>query len=163
MRSTSRLDAASRRRAEALASRVAILAKVPLAQGVPQIVLEELAAASQLCPLPPGVDVVVQGAPAHAFYVVVDGEVVVHRDDSEVVRLGPGEWFGERGLLDRAPRNATVTTTIDSKVLRLEGSVLLDALETAPTLRTELMSGGKRPGAAPAPTALVDDPRWEAS
>jgi len=25
------------------------------------------------------------------------------------------------------------------------------------------MSGGKRPGAAPAPTALVDDPRWEAS
>ncbi len=157
------LDAASRRRAEALASRVAILAKVPLAHGVPQIVLEELAAASQLCPLPPGVDVVVQGAPAHAFYVVVDGEVVVHRDDSEVVRLGPGEWFGERGLLDRAPRNATVTTTVDSNVLRLEGSVLLDALETAPTLRSELMGGGTRPGAAAAPTALVDDPRWEAS
>ena len=157
------LDAASRRRAEALASRVAILAKVPLAQGVPQIVLEELAAASQLCPLPPGVDVVVQGAPAHAFYVVVDGEVVVHRDDSEVVRLGPGEWFGERGLLDRAPRNATVTTTIDSKVLRLEGSVLLDALDAAPTLRSELVGGGRRPG-VPAPrTALVDDPRWEAS
>jgi MFS family permease len=157
------LDAASRRRAEALASRVAILAKVPLAQGVPQIVLEELAAASQLCPLPPGVDVVVQGAPAHAFYVVVDGEVVVHRDDSEVVRLGPGEWFGERGLLDRAPRNATVTTTVDSNVLRLEGSVLLDALDAAPTLRSELVGGGRRPG-VPAPrTALVDDPRWEAS
>ena len=32
-------------------------------------------AAAQLCPLPPGVDVVVQGAPAHAFYVVVEGEV----------------------------------------------------------------------------------------
>jgi MFS family permease len=157
------LDAVSRRRAEALASRVSIIHQVPLAQGVPQIVLEELAAAAQLCPLPPGVDVVVQGAPAHAFYVVVDGEVLVHRDDTEVIRLGPGEWFGERGLLDRAPRNATVTTTVDSNVLRLEGSVLLDALEAAPTLRTELAGGGRRPGAAATPTALVDDPRWEAS
>jgi MFS family permease len=157
------LDAVSRRRAEALASRVAIIDKVPLAQGVPQIVLEELAAAAQLCPLPPGVDVVVQGAPAHAFYVVVDGEVVVHRDDTEVIRLGPGEWFGERGLLDRAPRNATVTTTVDSNVLRLEGSVLLDALEAAPTLRTELVGGGRRPGTAASSTALVDDPRWEVS
>ena len=140
------LDAISRRRAEALASRVAILDRVPLAQGVPQIVLEELAAAAQLCPLPPGVDVVVQGAPAHAFYVVVDGEVVVHRDGTEVIRLGPGEWFGERGLIDRAPRNATVTTTVDSNVLRLEAGVLLDALETAPTLRSELAGGGRRPG-----------------
>lgn len=157
------LDAVSRHRAEALASRVSIIEKVPLAQGVPQIVLEELAAAAQLCPLPPGVDVVVQGAPAHAFYVVVDGEVVVHRGDTEVIRLGPGEWFGERGLLDRAPRNATVTTAVDSNVLRLEGSVLLDALEAAPTMRSELVSGGRRPGTPAATSALVDDPRWESS
>ena len=58
---------------------------------VPRIVLEQLASASQLCPLPPGVDVVVEGAPAHAFYAVVDGSVVVHRDGDEVARLGPGE------------------------------------------------------------------------
>lgn len=154
------LDAVSRARAEALAARVAVIEKVPLAQGAPQIVLEELAAAAQLCPLPPGVDVVVQGAPAHAFYIVVEGGVVVHRDDVEVIRLGAGEWFGERGLLDQAPRNATVTTTEDSTVLRLEGSVLLDALEAAPTMRTELAAGGRRPGGAAPPTALVDDPTW---
>jgi MFS family permease len=157
------LDAVSRARAEALASRVAVIEKVPLAQGVPQIVLEELAAAAQLCPLPPGVDVVVQGAPAHAFYVVVEGEVVVHRDDVEVIRLGAGEWFGERGLLDQAPRNATVTTAVDSTVLRLEGTVLLDALEAAPTMRTELVAGGRRPGTPATSTALVDDPTWEPS
>lgn len=155
------LDAVSRARAEALASRVAVIEKVPLAQGAPQIVLEELAAAAQLCPLPPGVDVVVQGAPAHAFYIVVEGGVVVHRDDVEVIRLGPGEWFGERGLLDQAPRNATVTTAVDSTVLRLEGSVLLDALEAAPTMRSELITGGRRPGAPAPATALVDDPTWE--
>jgi MFS family permease len=157
------LDARSRARAELLASRVAVIEQVPLTQGVPRIVLEELAAASQLCPLPPGVDVVVQGAPAHAFYVVVDGEVVVHRDGDEVIRLRGGEWFGERGLLDGAARNATVTTSLDSTVLRLEGSVLMDALEAAPTLRSELALGGRRPGTAVTATALVDDPRWAAS
>jgi CRP-like cAMP-binding protein len=129
---------------------------------VPQIVLEELAAAAQICALPPGVDVVVQGAPAHAFYVVVDGEVIVHRDSSEVIRLGPGEWFGEVGLLDNKPRNATVTTSVESSVLRLEGSVLLTALSAAPTMRSELVGGGRRPGTAMPSTTLVDDSRWEA-
>jgi hypothetical protein len=56
-----------------------------------------------------------------------------------------------------------VTTTVDSKVLRLEGSVLLDALEAAPTMRSELVGGGRRPG-MPAPSSpVVDDPRWEAT
>ena len=84
-------------------SRVKVLQGLPVTVGVPQIVLEQLAAAAQFCPLPPGVDVVVQGAPAHAFYAVADGRVVVHRDGRAVVHLGPGDSFGERGLLDRAP------------------------------------------------------------
>ena len=55
-------------------------------------------------------DVVVQGAPAHALYGIVDGTVIVRRNGEDVVPLGPGAVFGERGLLDNAPRNATVTT-----------------------------------------------------
>jgi CRP-like cAMP-binding protein len=126
--------------------------------------MEELAAASQVCPLPPGVDVVVQGAPAHAFYVVMEGEVIVHRDGQEVVRLGPGEYFGERGLLDNAPRNATVTTSQQSTVLRLEGDVLLEALESAPYMRSVLSNGpGRRTVGVTEGTSMVDDPRWETS
>ena len=104
------LDAASQRRADALASRLVIIEQLPVTVGVPQLVLEQLASASELCPLPSGVDIVVQGAPAHAFYAVVDGRVVVRRDGVVRVHLGPGDSFGERGLLDNAPRNATVTT-----------------------------------------------------
>jgi CRP-like cAMP-binding protein len=112
---------------------------------VPRIALEQLAAAAQSCPLPPGVDVVVQGAPAHAFYAVADGRVVVHRDGKAVVHLGPGDSFGERGLLDHAPRNATVTTEMDTTLLRVEGRALLDALEAAPALRPRWISAAPRP------------------
>jgi hypothetical protein len=48
------LDALNAQRADALASRVMILRDLPVTVGVPQIVLEQLAAAAQFCPLPPG-------------------------------------------------------------------------------------------------------------
>jgi len=156
------LDALNAQRAGALASRVKVLQGLPVTVGVPQIVLEQLAAAAQFCPLPPGVDVVVQGAPAHAFYAVVDGRVVVRRNGQAVVHLGPGDSFGERGLLDQAPRNATVTTEMDTTLLRVEGHVLLDALEAAPALRPALDLSSTAPGVPvpPGETAVVDDPRW---
>jgi MFS family permease len=156
------LDALNAQRAEALALRVHVLRGLPVTVGVPQIVLEQLASAAQFRPLPPGIDVVIQGAPAHAFYAVVEGRVVVHRDGKAVVRLGPGDSFGERGLLDRAPRNATVTTEMDTTLLRIEGSALLDALEAAPSLRPALDLSSTAPGVrgAESETAVVDDPRW---
>jgi MFS family permease len=156
------LDAFNAQRADALDSRVKVLEGLPVTVGVPQIVLEQLASAGQFCPLPPGVDVVVQGAPAHAFYAVVTGRVVVHRDGQAVVHLGPGDSFGERGLLDHVPRNATVTTEMDTTVLRVEGRALLDALEAVPTLRPALDLSSTAPGVhvPPGETALVDDPRW---
>jgi MFS family permease len=156
------LDALTARRADALASRVKVLHGLPVTAGVPQIVLEQLAAAAQVCPLPPGVDVVVQGAPAHAFYAVVDGRVVVHRDGKSVVQLGPGGSFGERGVLDRARRNATVTTETDTTVLRVKGRALLDAVEAAPSPRSALDLSSTAPGlrVPSGETVVMDDPRW---
>jgi MFS family permease len=156
------LDALNAQRADALASRVKVLEGLPVTVGVPQIILEQLASAAQFLPLPSGVDVVVQGMPAHAFYAIAEGRVVVHRDGKTVVHLGPGDSFGERGLLDRAPRNATVTTELDTTLLRVEGHMLLDALEAAPSLRPALDLSSTAPGVpvSPAETVMVDDPRW---
>lgn len=157
------LDEASQKRTEALASRLAIIERLPITEGTPQLVLEQLASSAQVCPLPAGVDVVARGSPAHAFYAVAEGGVVVHRGGDVLAHLGPGDSFGERGLLDDTPRNATVTTETDTTVLRIDGSVLLEVLEQAPMLTTALdRSNGGRPlldvpvGERP----LVDDPTW---
>lgn len=154
------LDALSRERAETLASRVAVIDGLPIVTGVPRLVLEQLARSSQIVPLPPGVDVVVEGAPAHAFYAVLDGRVVVHHDGTAIAHLGAGDYFGERGLVDEAPRNATVTTEEQSSLLRVEGEVFLDILQTAPTLQSSVTRvSGSRVGLRPG-EALVDDPVW---
>ena len=156
------LDEASRKRTEELASRLAIIERLPVTQGTPQIVHEQLASCSQLRHLPASVDVVTQGSPADAFYAIVDGRVVVHRDGAVRVHLGPGDSFGERGLLDNAPRNATVTTEMDTTVLRIDGAVLLDTLEGAPMLTTALDRSSTAPGVRVPPDEpkLIDDPRW---
>jgi len=156
------LDAVSARRTEELRSRLAALEHLPVTAGAPQLVLERLASSTQVCPLPPGVDVVVQGAPAHAFYAIADGRVLVHRDGQRVVHLGAGDSFGERGLLDNAPRNATVTTEVDTTVLRVEGRDLLEALQAAPTLRPALEVSSTSPGLRVGDEGrpIVDDPSW---
>ncbi len=155
------LDQASRKRTEALAWRMALIEHLPITQGSPQLVLEQLASSSQLCPLPAGVDVVVQGSPAHAFYAIEEGRVVVHRDGVVLAHREAGESFGERGLLDNAPRNATVTTEVPTTVLRIDGGVLLDTLERAPILTTALNRSKAGRGVVDADEAApVDDPTW---
>jgi len=155
------LDALSLRRVEAVASRIAVVERLPIVAGAPPLVVEQLASSSEVIPLPAGVDVVVQGAPAHAFYAVMEGRVVVNRDGTEVAWLGSGDHFGERGLLDSAPRNATVTTLEPSTLLRLEGDVLLEALQTVPTMWSALdRSNAPGRSSAGAHTPLVDDPAW---
>jgi MFS family permease len=157
------LDALSRERAETLAARVAVIDRLPLVTGVPRLVLERLAHSSQVVPLPPGVDVVVEGAPAHAFYAVLEGAVVVHHDGTAIDHIGAGDYFGERGLLDEAPRNATVTTEEQSSLLRVEGDVFLDILQTAPTVRTTVTRVSSSRHGSRSDGALVDDPAWSAA
>jgi len=64
----------------------------------------------------PGEVIIRQGDVADYFYILLEGEVVVSREartdnDEEVARLGPGEYFGEMGLLYGGPRRATVTVS----------------------------------------------------
>lgn len=46
---------------------------------------------------------------AYKFFVVLDGDVDVHRDFAHVASLGAGEFFGEAALVKGEKRNARVT------------------------------------------------------
>lgn len=60
-----------------------------------------------------GAEVFHQGDPADAFYLIESGQAVVQKTDASgteetLARLGPGDIFGELGLLRRQPRLATI-------------------------------------------------------
>jgi CRP-like cAMP-binding protein len=73
----------------------------------------------------PGDIVLKEGDPADRFYMVIKGEAEATRrgpDGSAVVidRFGPGDYFGEIGLLNDAPRRATVRAKTALELMALD-------------------------------------------
>ena len=131
------IDRVAAERAAVLAPRVAILEQLGFFASASRTVLERLAGLAAEEPVSGGTAIVREGDPADALYVLVDGEVEVtaHGEAGEehtIRRMSPPSYFGEIGVLERIPRTATVTATTNARVLRIDGTALLDALTTAP-------------------------------
>lgn len=59
-----------------------------------------------------------KGDETDSFYVVARGQVEIVLDD-ERVALGKGEFFGEMGVINSAPRNADAVASEDSVLVRI--------------------------------------------
>lgn len=70
--------------------------------------------------VPAGEIAVREGDFANRFMAIEEGEARVIRDGSEVGRLGPGEIFGEIGLIERETRTATVEAITDLHLIEIE-------------------------------------------
>jgi CRP-like cAMP-binding protein len=71
---------------------------------------------AQIAELPAGVDLVKEGEPGDALFIILEGDAIVHRDGEELNRVGPGAYFGELAILDGEPRSATVVAETNVKV-----------------------------------------------
>jgi CRP-like cAMP-binding protein len=61
----------------------------------------------------------------------------------ELASLGPGDYFGETGLLRRIPRTATVTAASTCRLLRIAGLAFLEAVSSGASL--SLLVGAQAP------------------
>lgn len=57
----------------------------------------------------PGHPVFTQGGLPAAFFVIESGEAEAAADGQSLRQMGPGDWFGEVGIVQHAPRTATVS------------------------------------------------------
>jgi MFS family permease len=131
------IDRVAGERAAALAPRVAILEQLGFFASASRNVLERLAGLATEEEVSAGTSIVREGDPADALYVLVDGEVEVTArgeagEEHTIRRMSAPSYFGEIGVLERIPRTATVTALTEARLLRIEGTALLDALTTAP-------------------------------
>jgi len=115
----------------------------PLFAGLPTPRLEAAARELVAVAVAPGDVVVREGDAADRFYVIDSGSLRVsqRRDDADVVlrELGPGEVFGEIGLLRGVPRTATVTATSPGVLYALDADAFGALVGSGPGLSTRLL------------------------
>ncbi len=102
----------------------AVLKAVPLFASFPEDQLRVLATTVMRKSAPRSNTIMAGGDPTDSLYIVLSGRLKVMMSDSdgkEVILsiLGPGEFFGEMGLIDEEPRSASVVTIEPCELLQL--------------------------------------------
>jgi CRP-like cAMP-binding protein len=87
-----------------------------------------------------GERVIIEGAEGHTFYLVAAGEVSVRsgKSETEVARLGRGQYFGEMSLLTGETRAATVVAVSDATLLEIDRPTFARIFDLHPGLAKQL-------------------------
>lgn len=109
---------------------------------LPAAVLRAMAETADVVEAPPGTEVVRQGDPGDALYVVTRGLLRARRREGQrediIGELNKGAFFGEFALLEAQPRTATVEAVVASQLLRLSREALRPLLTRQPELTEKL-------------------------
>ena len=116
------------------------LGRVPLFAGVSRRELEFVASRVDEVSLKPGQTLISEGQPTEAFFILERGHVQVTRGGKPVNRLGPGDFFGEIGMLDRGPATATVVTDGPVEAIVLSHTQFQDAIKANDNLALQVIA-----------------------
>jgi CRP/FNR family transcriptional regulator, cyclic AMP receptor protein len=117
---------------------VTLLKTIPLFADVPDEKLRKIAPFATTDEFAEGEEVIKEGGYSNHFYAIEDGTARVERDGERLADLGPGDVFGEQGLLEKQERSATVTATSRLRVIKIEHWELSRMRKSMPEVVEEL-------------------------
>lgn len=117
---------------------VSALKNAPLFADVPDEALKKVATFASLESVAEGKTVIREGGFSNDFYVIDEGTARVERDREQVAELGPGDVFGEQGLLEEQPRSASVVATSSMRLIKIEHWELSRMKQAMPEVVQEL-------------------------
>jgi CRP/FNR family cyclic AMP-dependent transcriptional regulator len=117
---------------------VSQLKRIPLFAEVPDEALQKIAPFATLEEWPEGKEIVKEGGYSNHFFAIEDGTAKVSRAGEEIAELGPGDVFGEQGLLEKQERSATVTAASPIKLIKIEHWELSRMKQSMPEVVDEL-------------------------
>jgi CRP-like cAMP-binding protein len=117
---------------------VSALKNTPLFAEVPEEALAKVATFATLESATAGKTIIREGGFSNDFYVIEDGTVKVEREGEQLAELGPGDVFGEQGLLEKQERSATVTATSPVRLIKIEHWELSRMRQAMPEVVEEL-------------------------
>jgi CRP-like cAMP-binding protein len=97
------------------------LSRIPLFSDLSEEDLRALSTYADEVSVSEGKHLVDQGGYAYDLFAIVEGTAQVIADGEVVAELGPGDFFGETGVLDKEQRNATVVAKTRMRLVTLSG------------------------------------------
>ena len=97
--------------------KVELIKHTPLFANCSKRELQEIAHLADEIDLREGKEMTRQGAPGREFFVLLEGEADVTKDDKSINTMRDGDFFGEIALVTKMPRTANVTATTPVRVL----------------------------------------------
>jgi hypothetical protein len=138
-------DRATSTRVTALAPVVDCFRTTALFEMARYPVVERVAATSRLIGVDPGAIVVAQGDAGATVHVVEAGRLRVIVESAASTRtvneMGPGDWFGEIGVVGHRPRTATVVAATPARVWSIPGPAFVDAVASSAIVADRLGRG----------------------
>ena len=116
------------------------LKSIPLFEEVGEEELAQIAPFATEVEVEAGRELVREGDFSYEFMAIEEGEAEVTRGGEHVADLGPGDFFGEMGLLERTLRNATVTAKTPIRLITLTGWDLKRVERSAPEAMERIRS-----------------------
>jgi CRP-like cAMP-binding protein len=100
------------------------VASIPLFAGLTKADQQVIAQYADQVDVPAGTKLAAEGRFAYEFFAIEEGTAEVTREGALLASLGPGDFFGEIGLLAADRRVATVTATAPMRLVVLTGPQL---------------------------------------
>lgn len=97
------------------------LAQIPLFSELSEDDLRALATYADEVTVSEGKHLVDEGGYAYDLFAIVEGTAQVIVGGQNVAELGPGDFFGETGVLEKEQRNATVVAKTRMRLVTLTG------------------------------------------
>lgn len=91
--------------------------------------LGHLAGIAEEVVYPEGEIIIREGDHGEEMFLIVEGEIEIHRESESLAVLKSQDYFGEMSILDDEPRSATATARADCLLLRIRQSDFYDILE----------------------------------
>jgi CRP-like cAMP-binding protein len=128
------------------------LAKIPLFGDLSEEDLAAVATYADEVTVSEGKHLVDEGGYAYDLWAIIEGAAQVIVGGNVVAELGPGDFFGEAGVLEKQQRNATVVAKTRMRLVTLTGwdlrrmrkqlGPVMDKLEQAIDQRRQAIPGG---------------------
>jgi CRP-like cAMP-binding protein len=95
------------------------LKRIPLFSDASDEELRQVAVFAQSKEIPEGEVILQEGGYSRELLAIEDGTAEVTHEGEKIADLGPGDVFGEAGMLDDSMRSATVTATSRMRLISL--------------------------------------------